>query len=115
VILDAGVNILPTAWWYRHDIRPAQEVFGMAEPTIFLGPLCMAIDVVRDRIMFPPLRVGERVVIRHVGAYNVTQWMQFISERPNVVMVSPKGQHACIRKAETLETLLVQEQMPAWL
>jgi diaminopimelate decarboxylase len=115
VILDAGVNILPTAWWYRHDIQPAQEVFGTAEPTVFLGPLCMNIDVVRDRIMFQPLRVGDRVVIRHVGAYNVTQWMQFITERPNVVMVSPKGQHACIRKAETLETLLVQEQMPAWL
>jgi diaminopimelate decarboxylase len=115
VIVDAGVNILPTAWWYRHDIRPAQEVFGTAEPTVFFGPLCMAIDCVRDRIMFPPLRVGDRIVIRHVGAYNVTQWMQFISERPNVVMVSPKGQHGLIRKAETLDTLLMQEQMPAWL
>jgi len=115
VILDAGVNILPTAWWYRHDVRPAQEIFGTPEPTVFFGPLCMSIDVVRDRIMFQPLRVGDRVVIRHVGAYNVTQWMQFITERPNVVMVSPKGQHACIRKAETVETLLVQEQMPAWL
>jgi diaminopimelate decarboxylase len=115
VILDAGVNILPTAWWYRHDIRPAQEIFGTAEPTVFFGPLCMAIDVIRDRIMFQPLRVGDRIVIRHVGAYNVTQWMQFISERPNVVMVSAKGQHACIRKAETVETLLAQEQMPAWL
>lgn len=115
VVLDAGVNVLPTAWWYRHDIRPAQEVFGTAEPTVFFGPLCMAIDIVRDRIMFPPLRVGERVVIRHVGAYNVTQWMQFITDRPNVVMVSPKGQHAVIRKAETFETLLAQEQMPAWL
>jgi diaminopimelate decarboxylase len=115
VVLDAGVNILPTAWWYRHDVRPAQETFGTAEPTVFYGPLCMAIDVIRDRILFPPLRVGERVVIRHVGAYNVTQWMQFISERPNVVMVSSRGQHACIRKAETLDTLLAQEQMPAWL
>jgi diaminopimelate decarboxylase len=115
VILDAGVNLLPTAWWYRHDIRPAQDIFGTAEPTVFFGPLCMAIDVVRDRIMFPPLRVGDRVVIRHVGAYNVTQWMQFITLRPNVVMVSSRGQHACIRKAETLETLLAQEQMPAWL
>jgi diaminopimelate decarboxylase len=115
VILDAGVNLLPTAWWYRHDIRPAQEIFGTAEPTVFFGPLCMAIDVIRDRIMFPPLRVGDRVVIRHVGAYNVTQWMQFITLRPQVVLVSPKGQHACIRQAETLETLLAQEQMPVWL
>jgi diaminopimelate decarboxylase len=115
VILDAGVNILPTAWWYKHDIHPAQEVFGTAEPTVFFGPLCMNIDVVRDQILFQPLRVGDRVVVRHVGAYNVTQWMQFITERPNVIMVSPKGEHGIIRKAETVETLTQQELVPAWL
>lgn len=115
VILDAGVNILPTAWWYRHNVSPAQEVFGTAEPTVFFGPLCMNIDVVRDHIMFQPLRVDDRVVIRHVGAYNLTQWMQFITERPNVVMVSPKGEHGLIRKAETFETLTQQELFPPWL
>jgi diaminopimelate decarboxylase len=115
VILDAGVNILPTAWWYRHNINPAQDVFGTAEPTVFFGPLCMNIDVVRDHIMFQPLRVGDRVVIRHVGAYNLTQWMQFITERPNVVMVSLKGEHGLIRKAETFETLTQQELVPPWL
>jgi diaminopimelate decarboxylase len=115
VILDAGVNILPTAFWYRHDIHPAQDVFGTAEPTVFVGPLCMNIDVVRDRVLFPPLRVGDRVVIRHVGAYNVTQWTQFITLRPNVVMISPKGEHAVIRKAETVEALRNHESTPAWL
>jgi diaminopimelate decarboxylase len=115
VILDAGVNILPTAWWYRHEVHPVQEVYGTAEPTIFLGPLCMNIDVVRDRILFPPLKVGDRVMIGHVGAYNVTQWMQFITLRPNVVMVSRGGRHGVIRRAESLETLLAQEEMPEWL
>lgn len=115
VILDAGVNLLPTAWWYRHDIQPAQDISGTAEPTVFFGPLCMNIDVIRDRIMFPPLRTGDRVVIGHVGAYNVTQWMQFITERPNVVLVGPGGKHEVMRKAEGLEELVAQEAMPAWL
>lgn len=115
VILDAGVNLLPTAWWYRHDILPAQPAPGTPEPTVFYGPLCMNIDVVRDRLVFPPLRAGDRVVIQRVGAYNVTQWMQFITERPNVVMVNPRGEHAIIRKAEGLESLLAHEEMPAWL
>jgi diaminopimelate decarboxylase len=115
VVLDAGVNILPTAWWYRHDIVPAQEVRGVAEPTVFFGPLCMNIDVVRQGVMFPPLRPGQRVVIGHVGAYNVTQWMQFITARPNVVLVSPSGEHAVIRRAETVDTLLAQEEIPGWL
>jgi diaminopimelate decarboxylase len=115
VILDAGVNLLPTAWWYRHAVHPAQEVHGTAESTVFYGPLCMNIDVVRDRILFPPLTAGDRVVVSHVGAYNVTQWTQFITARPNVVMVSPSGAHAVIRRAETLETLLQQEETPPWL
>ena len=115
VVIDAGVNLLPTAWWYRHDVYPAQDVHGTAEPSVFVGPLCMNIDVVRDRIQFPPLRAGDRVVVDRIGAYNVTQWMQFISARPNVVMVSPTGVHAVIREAETIETLVQQERMPAWL
>jgi diaminopimelate decarboxylase len=115
VILDAGVNILPTAFWYKHAIHPAQDVFGTAEPTVFFGPLCMNIDVVRDRILFPPLRVGDRIVIRHVGAYNVTQWTQFITLRPNVVMISPKGEHGIIRNAETLEAIRAHESIPPWL
>lgn len=115
VVLDAGVNLLPTAWWYRHDVYPAQPVHGTAEPTVFVGPLCMNIDVVRDRILFPPLRPGDRVVVDRIGAYNVTQWMQFIAARPNVVLVSPDGTDAVIRHAETVETLVRQEAMPAWL
>jgi diaminopimelate decarboxylase len=115
VILDAGVNVLPTAWWYKHDIHPAQELFGTAEPTVFFGPLCMNIDVVRDQILFQPLRTGDRVVLRHVGAYNVTQWTQFITLRPNVAMVGAKGDHGLIRKAETLAALTQQEVMPTWL
>ena len=115
MILDAGVNILPTAWWYRHDVHPAQDSHGVAEPSVFFGPLCMNIDVVRDGILFPPMESGDRVVIGHVGAYNVTQWMQFITERPNVVMVSSRGEHGLIRKAETVDTLLAQEVVPAWL
>ena len=115
VIIDAGVNLLPTAWWYRHDIFPAQDVHGTAEPTVFVGPLCMNIDVVRDRILFPALKAGDRVVVGRIGAYNVTQWMQFITARPNVVMVGADGKHAIIRRAETVETLVQQEEMPTWL
>ncbi len=115
VVIDAGVNILPTAWWYRHDVFPAQDVHGTAEPTVFVGPLCMNIDVIRDRILFPPLKAGDRVVVGRIGAYNVTQWMQFITARPNVVMVGPEGAHAIIRRAETMETIVQQEEMPTWL
>ncbi|MCA9551970.1 MAG: hypothetical protein KC933_18165 [Myxococcales bacterium] len=115
VVLDAGVNVLFTAFWYRHDVLPAQEMRGLPEPTVLYGPLCMNIDVVRDTLLFPPVEVGDRLVFRNVGAYNVTQWMQFITYRPAVVMVSHKGEVALIRRRETLESVTREEVLPAWL
>jgi diaminopimelate decarboxylase len=115
VVLDAGVNLLFTANWYKHDVVPAQELSGTPEPTVMYGPLCMNIDVVRDNLLFPPLNPGDLLVFRTVGAYNVTQWMQFIQERPAVVMISRGGEAGVIRKRETVETLLHQEEVPAWL
>ncbi|MGM0558021.1 MAG: diaminopimelate decarboxylase, partial [Myxococcota bacterium] len=113
--LDAGVNTLFTSFWYDHDIVPGQSIDGMPEPTIFYGPLCMNIDVVRDTMLYPPMEVGDRVILRNVGAYNVTQWMQFITYRPNVVLVGRDGKHGLIRAAEDLETIVERERMPAWL
>jgi diaminopimelate decarboxylase len=71
--------------------------------------------VLRDTIQFPPLSVGERVVFRNVGAYNVTQWMQFITLRPAVVMVGTDGRVATIRRAEKVEDLRSLEEVPEWL
>lgn len=115
VVLDAGVNILFTAFWYHHDIVPAQPTRGALEPTVFYGPLCMNIDVMRESVLFPSLSVGDRVVVRSVGAYNVTQWMQFITYRPAVAMVGRDGRHSVIRARETLDVVRGPERMPPWL
>ncbi len=115
LVIDAGVNVLFTSFWYDHDVVPAQPFGGLSEPTVIYGPLCMNIDVVRDTVSFPSMRAGDRVVFRNVGAYNVTQWMQFITYRPAVVMIARDGRHALIRKREDLSTLLASEEMPSWL
>ncbi len=115
LVVDAGVNILFTSFWYKHDLVPAQDFRPNLEPTIVHGPLCMNIDVVRDTLLFPPMSVGERVVFRNVGAYNVTQWMQFITYRPAVVLVGRDGRHALMRRAEDLQAVVAQEEVPVWL
>lgn len=115
LVLDAGLNVLFTSFWYRHNIVPCTPPRGVPEPTVLYGPLCMNIDVVCDNLMLPPLEVGSRVLIKPVGAYNVTQSMQFIQLRPAVAMVAPSGQHAEIRRAETLDDLCIGEVVPEWL
>lgn len=115
VVIDAGVNILFTAFWYRHDVVPTRELRGMPEPTVLFGPLCMNIDEVRETMQLPQLSVGDRLVLKNVGAYNVTQWMQFITYRPAVVMIGRNGQHSLLRRAESLSDLLALEELPGWM
>lgn len=111
-VLDAGVNLLFTAFWYNHEVRPLRPLDGIAEETVLLGPLCMNIDVVRASVMLPPLNVGDALAILPVGAYNNTQWLQFIQYRPAVVMVTRDGSVERIRRAETLDMFNDLEHLP---
>jgi len=115
LIVDVGVNLLFTSFWYDHDIRPAQNTTQFTEDTTIYGPLCMNIDVLRAAIDFPVLKAGDQFVIKRIGAYNMTQWMQFIHNRPAIVMVDEKGESHLIREEETLETLQNNERVPQHL
>ncbi len=114
-IIDVGVNILFTSFWYDHKITPAQPFTQYTEDTVLYGPLCMNIDVIRDNINLPLLNKGDHFVIHHVGAYNMTQWMQFITLRPRIVMIDENKNVHVIRERETLESLLEKESVPEHL
>jgi diaminopimelate decarboxylase len=114
-IMDFGVNILFTAFWYDHKISPAQEFSSYTEDTVMYGPLCMNIDVVRSNVTLPPLKKDDHVVVHTVGAYNMTQWMQFISMRPSVVLLGIDGKTHLIRSKETLDNIEANEVMPDFL
>ena len=75
----------------------------------------MNIDVVRENVSLPLLQKGDRVVVHRVGAYNMTQWMQFIQMRPNVVLIDTRGQVHLIRRKEDVQTLNSQELTPVYL
>lgn len=114
-IMDFGVNLLFTAFWYNHKISPAQEFSHHTEDMVLYGPLCMNIDVVRESINLPLLNKGDLVVVHKVGAYNMTQWMQFIQMRPRVVLIDSEGRVHQLRDRESLETMLRYEDVPEHL
>jgi diaminopimelate decarboxylase len=114
-IIDIGVNILFTSFWYDHKITPAQPFTHYAEDTTLYGPLCMNIDVVRESISLPLLNKGDNFVIFQVGAYNMTQWMQFITLRPKVVMIDDKSKVHVIRENETIDRVIQMEKVPEHL
>ncbi|MFN0203680.1 MAG: diaminopimelate decarboxylase [Bacteroidia bacterium] len=114
-IMDFGVNLLFTSFWYEHIISPAQECSQYSEDTVLYGPLCMNIDVIRESIKLPPLNKGDNVVVHRVGAYNMTQWMQFISLRPKIVLIDTEKNVHLIRESEDLSYLMQLESVPDYL
>jgi diaminopimelate decarboxylase len=111
-IMDFGLNSLFTSLWYEHKISPAQKLGNQTEEMVMFGPLCMNIDIVRESITMPILQKGDQVVVHKVGAYNMTQWMQFITMRPNVVLIDNENQTHIIRNAENLEYIEQPERIP---
>ena len=114
-IIDAGVNIMFTSFWYDHKITPAQNFTHYSEDTVLYGPLCMNIDVIRENISLPLLNKGDQMVIHSVGAYNMTQWMQFITLRPEIVLIDMNEKAHVIRRKETINNIEDQESTPDYL
>jgi len=61
----------------------------------------MNIDIVDEAILLPRLERKERLILSPVGAYNVTQWMQFIQYRPAVVMINENQNHESFVELKT--------------
>jgi len=68
--------------------------------------------VVDEGVSLPPLDRGQRLILSPVGAYNTTQWMQFIHYRPNVVLVGENGELDIIREREDLTDIERRERLP---
>lgn len=115
LIVDIGINLLFTSFWYEHNIVPASFTQPDMENTTIYGPLCMNIDVIREAINFPVMEKGEHVVINRIGAYNMTQWLQFINYRPKIVMIDTEGNTHVVREEETHETMNQMDKLPEHL
>jgi diaminopimelate decarboxylase len=115
LVIDIGVNMLFTSFWYEHNIVPAEEHQPDTEDTTSYGPLCMNIDVIRGAVQFPLLEKGDRVVISRIGAYNMSQWMQFITYRPRIVMINTEGKAEIIRENEDHTSMNAQDRVPGHL
>jgi diaminopimelate decarboxylase len=118
VILDAGVNLVPTACYYDHRVSRAAGSAGASyqrhRPVSVFGPLCMQSDRLRESATLPPLRTGDLVRISHVGAYCHTMSMQFIQTRPATVLIGPEGPEL-IRRRETWRDVFRLDELPSRL
>ncbi|MCZ6527116.1 MAG: alanine racemase [Candidatus Dadabacteria bacterium] len=103
VVIDAGINLLPTSFWKFQDIECLKKSDEVYEETIVYGPLCLQTDIVSNTEL-PPLSVGDRLLVKNVGAYNIPQSSTFIYPQPAVLLIDGKD-ISIIRKREEIKDL----------
>ncbi len=115
IIVDAGVNLVPTACYYDHPVTKAAGINGTpyfrSKNVSVYGPLCMQSDRLRESANLPPLKVGDAMRIGYVGAYCHTQSMQFIQTRPATVLIGPRGAEL-IRRRESWRDVFALDVLP---
>ena len=114
VIVDAGVNLLPTTIYYDHPLTRVSaggESPSRGRPYDVYGPLCMQSDILRRNVAATQIEVGDLLLVSHVGAYCHSQSMQFIETRPATVMLTDHGPVE-IRRRETWQDIFALDRIP---
>jgi diaminopimelate decarboxylase len=114
IVLDAGMTELmrPALYNAYHRIEPLVRREGTEAPADIVGPICESTDAyARDR-QFPPVDVGDLVVVRDVGAYGAAMGHTYLRRPlpPEALIDSshPSGWRI-IRRRQTLDELLSLE------
>lgn len=111
IVLDAGMTELmrPALYNAFHRIEPLVRRDGDEVVVDIVGPICETTDAyARDR-RFPPVQVGDLVVVRDVGAYGAAMGHTYL-RRPLPPEVLIDGDNwRVIRRRQTLDELLALE------
>jgi len=111
VVLDAGMTELmrPALYNAFHRIEPLIRRDGADAPVDLVGPICESTDAyARDR-NFPPVEVGDVIVVCDVGAYGAVMGHTYL-RRPLPPEVLIDGHEwRVIRRRQTLDELLALE------
>jgi len=102
VVIDAGVNLLPTSFWRHQTVELIGNPEDEPKETIVYGPLCLQTDII-TRSSLPLLGPGDMLLVKNVGAYNIPQSGTFIFPRPPVILLE-NGKPCVIRERETVES-----------
>lgn len=114
VVVDGGVNLLPTAYQFRHEVTAGRQAATQVERADIVGALCMQSDVLRRDAPLPPVSRGSILLFRCVGAYTISSSTQFIYPRPPVVLVRGKETYV-LRRGEGMADLVDLDEIPPHL
>jgi diaminopimelate decarboxylase len=105
VVLDAGINVFPSARFRRHRFENLSGGLRPEKKYTLFGPLCMQSDCLGEDVALPELRAGDVLAVDYAGAYSISQSWVFIRLNPAVVAVEA-GAHKLVRERENVHHFL---------
>lgn len=111
IVLDAGMTELmrPALYNAYHRIEPLVRRAGDDAPVDIVGPICESTDAyARDR-HFPPVEVGDIIVVRDVGAYGAVMGHTYLRRPLPPEVMLDGAEWRVIRRRQTLDELLALE------
>jgi len=111
IVLDAGMTELmrPALYNAFHRIDPLVRRNGDETTVDIVGPICESTDAyARDR-NFPPVEVGDIIVVRDVGAYGAVMGHTYLRRPLPPEVLVDGAQWRTIRRRQTLDELLSLE------
>ena len=91
--LDDGLYGSYSGQLYDHARYPVEPLRDGAErlPSVLAGPTCDSIDVIAENLMLPPLKAGDLIIGRAMGAYTRASATEFnFFPRATVVAVNTR-------------------------
>ena len=108
VILDAGVNILPSGKYRKHNFFKINNKNKKIKKYNLYGPLCMQSDCFRNNIKLNELNKDDVLYTSYAGAYSFSQSWNFIQFSPPVLAFEKK-KFILIKRKQNLKDLLSRD------
>jgi ornithine decarboxylase len=91
--LDDGLYGSYSGQLYDHARYPIEALrAGEPVPCVLAGPTCDSIDVIAENVLLPPLRAGDLVIGRAMGAYTWASASEFnFFPKASVVAVNARA------------------------
>ena len=120
LIVDAGMNdlIRPALYNAYHNIMPLhlnERNRRLAEKVDVVGPICESGDFFAKERRLPKVKEGDYLAIMSTGAYGFSMSSNYNSRRRPQEILVIKERSFVIRKRESLQDLVRNEIIPAFL
>ena len=117
VVVDAGMNDLvrPALYEAYHQILPLKLRKSRTEKLDVVGPICESADFLAKARKMPIPDEGDYLAVMSAGAYGFSMSSNYNSRRRTEEIMVVNDRSFVIRKRESCEDLVRNEEIPAFL